>query len=361
MVSRAEGLPRWLGVALLAVGCSLAAAAVTVAVLVVLRPASDPLDSRESTTVAVRRGEVGASLALNVVAEWKAIPAGRNRAAGIVTAVSVAPGDEVGQGSALYAVDLRPVVIGRGEVPAFRAISEGVAGPDVAQLQQLLAELGLYSGPSDGTAGAQTVGAIRAWQKQLGVEPSGVVQIGDVIFVAALPARVLVDPEVVAVGNAVAGGERAVRLLPGEPEFGIPVTAAQAELVPQGTAVEITAPGGALWKAEVAGQRADAPSGTVVLALHPAAGGTICGEHCGQLPVTQPSRLPARVIVVPVVEGLVVPSAALVTGADGRTAVIDAGGSRHPVTVIASARGLSVIEGVAEGVAVRVPAKAAGG
>jgi len=135
MVSRAEGLPRWLGVALLAVGCSIAAAAVTAAALVVLRPASDPLDSRESTTVTVRRGEVGASLALNVVAEWKAIPAGRNRAAGIVTAVSVAPGDEVGQGSALYAVDLRPVVIGRGEVPAFRAISEGVAGPDVAQLQ----------------------------------------------------------------------------------------------------------------------------------------------------------------------------------------------------------------------------------
>ena len=53
--------------------------------------------------------------------------------------------------------------------------------------------------------------------------------------------------------------------------------------------------------------------------------------------------------------GVVVPLAALITDADGSTAVIAADGQRLPVTVLARARGMAVVQGVRAGTSVRVP------
>ena len=50
------------------------------------------------------------------------------------------------------------------------------------------------------------------------------------------------------------------------------------------------------------------------------------------------------------------PSAALTTNAAGEIALIDESGARIPVTVVTSARGMSVIEGADAGARVRVPA-----
>jgi branched-chain amino acid transport system substrate-binding protein len=48
-------------------------------------------------------------------------------------------------------------------------------GDSIAGIQQLLTDLGLYSGPIDGTYNAETVAAIRALQRELGVPETGVI------------------------------------------------------------------------------------------------------------------------------------------------------------------------------------------
>jgi hypothetical protein len=72
--------------------------------------------------------------------------------------------------------------------------------------------------------------------------------------------------------------------------------------------------------------------------------------------VTGQTLLQSRIVTEETVTGLVVPSAALLSGADGRTTVTDEEAVSHPVTVVTSARGMSVIEGVPAGTRVRVPA-----
>lgn len=342
------------GVGLFAAGC-LVAGAVAWSVAAVTRPADDPLDVTAYTLVEVVPGEVGASLQLNTVAEWALVPVGANRAAGVVTSVAVQPGAEVKQGSTLYSVDLRPVVVAEGAVPAFRDVGAGVTGEDVRQVQQMLADLGFYRGEVGGEAGAVTAAAIRAWQKSLGVPQTGVVSAGDIIFVPSLPTRVSLDDELVFRGASLTGGEAVLSGLPAEPEFTIPVTDTQAAMVPTGTRVEITAPGGEVWTGFAGEQSRDAASGTVSVALTGEDGGTICGDQCGEVSVTGQATLSSRIVTVETVTGLVVPSSALVSGADGGLAVIDDTGERIGVTVTSAARGMSVIDGVNAGTKVRVP------
>lgn len=341
----------WLGIGLvlMLVGAGIGWAGATV-----LTPAKDVLDSTAFTFVEVVPGEVGSSINLNTAAEWTPIPVGSNQALGTVTTVVVKPGDEVKQGSVLYTVDLRPVVIAQGSVPAFRAISNGVSGTDVEQLQVMLATLGYYNGKQDGSFGYLTGQAVKAWQKSLGMQADGVVQEGDIIFVPTLPTRVALDPEVIARGASLTGGEAVVKGLPPEPSFTVPVTDTQAALMPNGTRVEI-ANGDLTWEGYVVDQKSDPMAGTTVI-LAGKDGASICGEDCGTIPVTGQTLLLSKIVTVETVSGLVVPSAALLSSADGTVSVIDEKGKSHVVTVKTSARGMSVIEGVDAGLRVRVPA-----
>lgn len=344
--------PRWMIVVVLVVvlagGAGWAAATV-------FRPIDDPLVETSFTYATVAPGEVSASLNLNTVAAWSPIPAAANTAAGTVTGVSVSPGDELSQGSELYTVDLRPVVVAAGAVPAFRAIGEGMTGADVAQLQQMLIDLGFLRGRADGDARAATATAIRAWQKSLDRPQTGTVELGDVVFVPALPTRVSLDTAIISRGMTVAGGEQVVRALPPTPGFTIPVTEAQAARIPAGTRVEITAPDGSTWEAAASEQRRDPASQSVVVTLTPVGDGAICGESCGLVPVSGEVQLSSRIVTVAAVSGLVVPSAALVSDAAGAISVLDESGSRIAVLVKASANGMSVIEGASDGLRVRVP------
>ncbi|MBW1637820.1 peptidoglycan-binding protein [Microbacterium resistens] len=325
-----------------------------------MRPADDPLDDLTATYVSVEEGRVGSSIALNTTAEWLLSPIGVNRAAGVVTSVSVEPGTEVAAGAGLYSVDLRPVVIAQGQVPAFRVIEAGTAGEDVTQLQAFLAEAGFFSGDADGRARWDTVQAIRDWQESLGVEVTGSVAPGDVIFVPSLPTRVALDSDLLFRGASLEGGEEVLRGLPTAPSFRIPVTETQAGMITTGARVEVTSPDGDVWPAIAGDRTVDKDSGTVRITLTGPEGAPLCGTGCAQVPVSGQSSLASQIILVEDVEGLIVPSSALVTNADGTTAVIDQNGERHSVTVEASAKGMSVITGVDVGTRVRVPGQAQG-
>jgi peptidoglycan hydrolase-like protein with peptidoglycan-binding domain len=307
--------------------------------------------------VEIVAGEVGSSVRLTTVASWRRAPAGTNRAAGTVTSVPLAAGDEVRAGSVLYSVELRPVVAAVGEVPAFRQLGRDAEGPDVRQLQQLLTELGHYDGLVDGGFGARTEAAVRAWQRSLELPDDGVVRPGDLLFLPALPVRVTLDDELVRPGANLSGGERLVSVLPPEPEFSVPVSAAQAAIMPLGTPVEITAPDGAVWPAAVvAHEPSEEADDQVRLRLGAAGGAPICAAACSTIPVLGDTRLPSSIVTQAATSGLVVPAAALRSSADGTVAVVDREGRDHPVTVLASARGMAVVDGVREGLRVRVPA-----
>jgi len=328
------------------------------ALTTVLTPARDVLESKTYTYVTVEAGEVGSVVQLNTIAEWAPVPVGVNRSAGIVTAVSVAPGDEVSAGSVLYTVALRPVVIAQGAVPAFRAIGLDTEGPDVAQLQGMLAAEQLYSGSIDGKAGPATVRAIKDWQKRIEVPQTGSVEVGDVIYVPSLPVRVALNSEIIFSGATLTGGEEAVQGLPESPSFIIPATESQAAMMPAGTRVNITSPNNVQWVGQVIGQSSRSETGNIDVKLGGKNGSAICEDTCGQVPVAGKTTLKSEIVTVEKVSGLIVPSAALVTTADGQVAAISEDGTRVPVTVVASARGMSAVEGIAEGARVRVPGEA---
>ena len=349
---RPSGAVRVLGV----VAGLIVAAVIGWAAATVFIPPKDVLASTSYTTARVIQGQVGSSITLNAAAAWTSTPVGANLASGTVTSVNVTAGEQVSQGSVLYTVDLRPVVIAEGAVPAFRPISAGTKGADVSQLQQMLHSLGYFHRSSDGQAGAATTAAIRAWQQSIGVDADGVVQPGDVVYVPSLPTSVSLDPKLVSRGARLSGGEQVVSALPSAPTFTIPVTPAQAALVPAGTHVFLQSPKGATWEAIAGEQTTALDTGDTEIALTPTGQSPICAADCGQVAVLGQSLLPARIVTVATVKGLVVPTSSLISLPAGQAAVIDAKGHRHSVKIVASAEGLSVISGVAEGTSVRVPA-----
>lgn len=320
----------------------------------VFLPPEDPLDANDYTLVDVASGTVGSTLSLNVVGEWSPEPEGSNNAAGTVTSVAVVNGDVVNAGDVLYSVDLRPIVIVAGETPAFRSLSVGSTGADVQQLQQFLADRGLYHLAIDGDFGWGTAQSVKAWQRSLGVEADGVVHDGDIIFVPSLPARIWIDESAIAKGNRLGGGEKVVSVLPNAPVFTIPITDAQSAVIPSSVQVEIDAPSGSTWSAAVVDRHVDV-DGQLRLQLAPLDDTEICGDECAQVPVQDQVVMPARIQLVAPVTGLIVPSAALLSKADGRVVVIDGDGDEHEVTVVASAQGMSAIDGVSEGMSVRIP------
>ena len=82
-----------------------------------------------------------------------------------------------------------------------------------------------------------------------------------------------------------------------------------------------------------------------------------CSQAC---PARQgePYVVPATVELVAPTEGIVVPVAAITMGADGRPFVTQQDGTEQPIEVTASADGLAVVTGLAEGQRIRLGSSA---
>ncbi len=92
----------------------------------------------------------------------------------VVTGVPVKVGDEVEAGSVLVELAGRPLIALYGILPAWRDFTDGMDdGPDVAQLQRALADLGLYTGETDGRFGRGTRDAVAALYQRLGYSTPG--------------------------------------------------------------------------------------------------------------------------------------------------------------------------------------------
>jgi peptidoglycan hydrolase-like protein with peptidoglycan-binding domain len=245
----------------------------------------------------------------------------------------------------LFSVILRPVVVAVGAVPAFRDLSLNVRGPDVAQLQTLLTELGFHEGVVDGVFRVGTRTAVREWQSSLGVTVDGVVRLGDVVFVPELPVRVAFAPELV-VGGSVSGGEALVLTVPADPLFRVPLSIEQRSLVPLAATVYVTFPEG-VWEGRVDRAVESPESGQLDLILTTSDGGSLCGEDCARwVELDQPTDFGVEIVVIPETVGPVVPVAAIQIDAGNQPYVTTAAGERIDITIVESSQGIAVVEGV---------------
>jgi peptidoglycan hydrolase-like protein with peptidoglycan-binding domain len=111
-----------------------------------------------------------------------------------ISKLDVAAGDTVRSGERLAEIDGQPLFALAGPVPAWRDLTPGESGPDVAELQQALASLGYYDdGDETGYFGPATMYAVSLYYEHLGYTPpsTGGVPAADVVFLPSLPATVV--------------------------------------------------------------------------------------------------------------------------------------------------------------------------
>lgn len=304
-------------------------------------------------TYKIADATVGRSATFTVDASWPQTDLGVSAGSGTVTTVAVAPGQVVDQGDTLYTLDLRPVVIARGDVPSFRDLGPGSSGPDVAQLQQLLVDRGHLRGRPDAAFSARTTAAVKAWQRSLGVEPTGDVRAADLIFAATLPTRVVLADDI-RIGAQADPGDVTVRSVADAPRLTVTIDS-RSEVPPVGTPVVVTY-GEAGWEGVIGALGAgDGDQAQTVADLTAADGSPICASACADIPLdVARGSLTAQVEQVPTVVGPAVPVSALGTAADGSAFVLSGTGDRLPVTVEVTDGSRAVVTGVAAGDEIRL-------
>ena len=108
-----------------------------------------------------------------------------NQARGAYTKLP-APGQVIRQGHVLYRVNDHPVVLLYGSTPAYRTLSDGVGGPDVAELNADLVALGYATSSqlsrTSASFGSATVTAVEKLQAALGVTQTGTLTLGQAVF-----------------------------------------------------------------------------------------------------------------------------------------------------------------------------------
>jgi HlyD family secretion protein len=147
------------------------------------------------------------------------------------------------QGHVLYRVNDRPVVLLRGSTPAYRTLSAGVSGPDVAELNADLVALG-YAKRAQGHPrcaffGAATTTAVEKLQAALGVARNGSLALGEVVFE---PTAVRVTSVSAQLGGRTQPGETVMQATSTARLVQIALAASQQTEVAVGNKVTITLP-----------------------------------------------------------------------------------------------------------------------
>jgi hypothetical protein len=270
-----------------------------------------------------------------------------------------AAGQVIRQGQVLYRVNNgTPVFLLHGQVPAWRALSEGMHGADVRQLNRALVALGCATraqlSPASKYFTAETAYALEKLQARLGLPQTGTLPLGQAVF---LPSAIRVTTVSASLGAPAAGAVFAATSA--RRVVTIALDAAQQSQVKAGDKVTITLPAGRATPGVVSSVGTVATSGnnptiTVTVTLnHPKAAGTL-----DQAPVT------VSITTATVNNALVVPVNALLARASGGYAVeeVSPGGRHHlvPVTLglFDDAAGLVQVSGpgLAAGQRIVVPA-----
>ena len=165
-----------------------------------------------------------------------------NQAGGTYTKLP-ATGQVIRQGHVLYRVNDRPVVLLHGSTPAYRALSAGTSGPDVAELNADLVALGYATraqlGPKSASFGPATTAAVMKLQAALGVTQSGALTPGQVVFE---PSEVRVTSVSAQLGGRAQAGETVMQGTSTIRQVQVALSASEQTAIAVGDRVSITLP-----------------------------------------------------------------------------------------------------------------------
>jgi hypothetical protein len=169
-----------------------------------------------------------------------------NRAGGTYTELPTA-GDKVDCGAVLYRVNNHPVLLLCGLTPAYRSVSAGDSGPDVAALNANLVHLGYATraqlDPSSHDFSAATASALEKLQSTLGEDQTGSLDLGQAVF---LPGSVRIAAVTGELGGPAQPGTQVAQATSDTLEVEVNLDPSQQREVKKGDRVQITLPGNTL-------------------------------------------------------------------------------------------------------------------
>ncbi len=234
---------------MLAAAAVVAAATVAGGVLVTSGPRQQALAAQQpsANTAHVQRRPLSAMVSQGGILTYRARSDGSpysviNQAQGTYTELPEL-GQVISQGHVLYRVNDRPVMLLRGSTPAFRTLSAGATGPDVAQLNADLVALGYATSaqlhPRSAFFGAATTTAVEKLQAALGVARNGSLAPAQMVFE---PTAVRVTSVSALLGARAQPGETVMQATSTVRLVQIALAASQQTEVAVGNKVTITLP-----------------------------------------------------------------------------------------------------------------------
>jgi hypothetical protein len=131
-----------------------------------------------------------------------------DRFSGTITSLP-AVGQVIGPGQTMYRIADEPVVLFNGSTPAYRDLSSSdSAGPDILELNRDLKALGFDSGNQitvDDVWQAGTTDAVGIWQGSLGLTETGVIALGQIVFLPGSQRITAVDTVLGSTGQSAGG------------------------------------------------------------------------------------------------------------------------------------------------------------
>jgi hypothetical protein len=163
-----------------------------------------------------------------------------NRVAGTITAVPDS-GQELRRGQTVYSVDNKPTTLLYGALPAYRKLADGTEGTDVLQLEQNLSAMGYTGFTVDDEYTDATAEAVEEWQEDLGLDETGVVELGSVVFA---PGHIRVDSVEAQEGTPIGPNQNVLTYTGTKKAVTVQLDAADQRLAKPQAKVEVTLPDG---------------------------------------------------------------------------------------------------------------------
>ena len=221
-----------------------------------------------SNTATVERGKLVNIVSADGTLTYRARSDGStyaviNRAHGTYTELPN-NGEQIDCGAVLYRVDNNPVLLLCGSTPAYRPLWEGESGPDVAELNANLVQLGYAAraqlDPSSNYFGFVTASALEKLQTKLGAGRTGWIDLGQAVF---LPEPVRIAQVSGDLGGSAGSGEHVLDATSATLEVRVDLNPTQQGEVKAGDTAQITLPGNVsvTGKVERIGRVAQVPAG----------------------------------------------------------------------------------------------------
>ncbi|WP_228010632.1 peptidoglycan-binding protein [Nonomuraea phyllanthi] len=175
----------------------------------------------------------------------------------VTTAVSRKPGTitwlpdsgaQITRGRSLYRVDNQPVMLMYGTTPAYRDLKVGVEGKDVESLERNLSKLGYDGFTVDDEYTYATAEAVMEWQDDRGLDETGVVELGRVVFA---PGKVRVESTQTEEGQPTAPGKGVLTYTGTSKVVTVTLETEDQRMAKKGAKVEVTLPDGKSVKGKV--------------------------------------------------------------------------------------------------------------